>query len=168
MMKVPRNEVQIIEGDAYISLTNGYVTVVNQDDLPILDGMRFHAEDGKFPLVYAVSRSKGKDLLRMHRILIGAKKGQKVDHIDGNGLNNRRSNLRFATSQQNGRNCRKPINNTSGYKGVTWNKRGRKWVAQIMFCKKKIGLGRYKTATSAYAAYCIASALLHGEFGRTN
>jgi hypothetical protein len=83
------------------------------------------------------------------------------------GLDNRRANLRIATHQQNNHNHRISKNNTSGFKGVTWFERSKKWVAQINMNGKKIHLGLHGTPEAAHAAYAAASAKLHGEFGRT-
>jgi hypothetical protein len=86
-----------------------------------------------------------------------------IDHIDGNGTNNRWTNLRLATRSQNGMNRAKQINNTSGYKGVT--KHGPNWRAQIWAEGKHLTLGGHKTKEEAYAAYCEAAKRMHGNFG---
>jgi hypothetical protein len=87
-----------------------------------------------------------------------------VDHIDGDGLNNRRNNLRVATSAQNGRNRGAQRNNTSGYKGVGWDKSRQKWTAQIKVNGKQKHLGRFDTPEAAHKAYCEAADRLHGKF----
>ena len=82
--------------------------------------------------------------LPLHRVILNAKKGQVVDHIDGNGLNNRRGNLRITSHTGN---CVHKIglasNNTSGYRGVYWHNRAKKWTVQIMIYGRKINLGYY-------------------------
>jgi hypothetical protein len=87
-----------------------------------------------------------------------------VDHIDGDGLNNRWNNLRAATNQQNQFNSGKSATNTSGYKGVCWDKNTKKWQAQIRINKKSKYLGQYATPEEASAAYQCVSRLYHGEF----
>ncbi len=89
-----------------------------------------------------------------------------IDHINGDRHDNRIANLREATRAQNLLNKGKRANNTSGYKGVTWNKRRQKWVAQIARGGEHYGLGYFASAEEAYAAYVAAAARLHGEFAR--
>lgn len=89
---------------------------------------------------------------------------EQVDHINLNGLDNRRCNLRLATNTENQRNKSKQVNNTSGYKGVYWRKDSNKWVAQIKVDNEVRHLGRFDTPEEAHAAYCEAAKQLHGEF----
>ena len=87
-----------------------------------------------------------------------------IDHIDGDGTNNRWSNLRLSTQSQNLMNRAIQTNNTSGYKGVTRN--GNRWHAQIWVKRKATNLGTYATKEEAYAARLEAEKRLHGEFAR--
>lgn len=93
-----------------------------------------------------------------------------VDHIDHNPCNNRRSNLRLATPAQNAKNSRKQSNNTSGYKGVTFNPaaKKKKWIAQITSNGKAKNLGTFYTREEAAIAYNLAASELHGEFACLN
>ena len=75
-----------------------------------------------------------------------------IDHIDGNGLNNRLENLRDVTARENSINQKTPRDNTSGVKGVYWHKVGKKWVAQIMINGKVKYLGLFTTLAAAKAA----------------
>jgi hypothetical protein len=102
----------------------------------------------------------------MHRLLIDCPDGMHVDHIDGNGLNNRRANLRIATSGQNQCNRGKSPRNTSGFKGVNWRKKEMRWNAQISVGGKNRSLGFFDKPEEAHAAYAAACAKYHGEFGR--
>lgn len=104
----------------------------------------------------------------MHRILMDLKPGdkRKVDHINGNRLDNRRGNLRICTDAQNQRNRGKNKNNTSGFKGVTWSKNRKKWYAHIGFGGRDYFLGFYATPEAAHQAYCEAAAKHHGEFAK--
>ncbi|ELY4545837.1 HNH endonuclease [Cronobacter sakazakii] len=114
---------------------------------------------------------KGKNV-RVHRIIWVLKHGEippsfVVDHIDGDKLNNRISNLRLCTQNQNTLNRRMHSNNSSGLKGVYFNdspRNRKKWIAQITVEKKKIRLGRFKTKEEAHKAYVAASRQYHGEF----
>jgi hypothetical protein len=87
-----------------------------------------------------------------------------ADHINGDGLDNRRNNLRVATKSQNMQNKRIGSNNTSGYKGVSWANSIKKWVAQIRVNGKTIILGYFDEPESAYEAYCKAAKEHYGEF----
>jgi hypothetical protein len=89
-----------------------------------------------------------------------------VDHIDCDGLNNVRSNLRAATHLENQRNCRISSRNTSGVKGVYWQKATQKWVAQIRVKGRVQRLGSFHTIDEAADAYATASKSFHGDFGR--
>jgi hypothetical protein len=112
------------------------------------------------------SRKTGKrKLLLMHRIIMDAPDGVEVDHRDGNGFNNRRSNLRLATRAQNAHNRKAAAHNSSGYKGVTRSRLG-KWQAQIKANGKYQWLGDYETPEAASQAYIEAAKRLHGEFAR--
>lgn len=158
-----------IEGDfAYVTLTQGYEAIIDASDVPLVSEWNWYAiKDGN--TVYAQRSSPNTECrtVRMHRVLIGAPNGLWVDHRDGNGLNNSQANLRLATVQQNCHNSRTSKRNTSGLKGVSWSKANGKWHAQIRINGKPRHLGYFRTPESAYAAYCEASASLHGEFGRT-
>lgn len=89
-----------------------------------------------------------------------------VDHINGDGLDNRRENLRLATNSQNQMNKRVPKNNRSGYKGVLYLRRKRKWQASITINRKQIQLGRFASKDDAIAARQAAEIKYFGEFRR--
>lgn len=89
-----------------------------------------------------------------------------IDHIDGDGLNNRIENLREATVSQQNQNRRMHKNNTSGVKGITWKKRRGKWQAQIEHQGKAIYLGSFENKEAAAEAYAVAAKKYHGEFAR--
>ncbi|HEJ8266517.1 TPA: HNH endonuclease [Klebsiella oxytoca] len=110
--------------------------------------------------------------IRVHRIIWVLKYGEipstlVVDHIDGDKLNNRITNLRLCTQNQNTRNRRIHSNNAAGLKGVYFNdspRNRKKWIAQISIAKKKIRLGRFHTKEEAHRAYVAASMQYHGDF----
>lgn len=104
----------------------------------------------------------------LHREVIKAKPGQTVDHINGNKLDNRRSNLRICSMQENAYNRRTQSNCKSGIKGVYWHKRGHKWCVEIRANKKKYYLGLYESKSEAKSVYQEAAKRLHGEFARLN
>jgi hypothetical protein len=101
---------------------------------------------------------------QLHREIMNCPKGMVCDHINGDTLDNRKSNLRICTSIENCRNSKRPKNNTSGYKGVHWEKANKKWVAIIQINYKKIYLGLFDDRQKAHEAYCKAAVNYHGEF----
>ena len=115
---------------------------------------------------YVRIRINGKSY-RAHRLVFLVHHGylpKEIDHIDGNKSNNAIENLRPATHSQNAHNAGKRKDNTSGFKGVTWYKPAKKWLARIKFKGKQNHLGYFDTAEQAYAAYCQAANKLHKEF----
>ena len=120
---------------------------------------------------HAVDVTLDKVTYRAHRIIWLLVTGQDpgaaiVDHVDGNPHNNKIQNLRLATFHQNQCNQKRRTDNTSGLKGVTWDKSRGKWVGQIHVKGKHIFLGRHETKEEAYAAYCEAARRLHEDFAR--
>lgn len=160
-----------VEGDvAYITLTKGYEAIIDAADVSLVGGRNWHAKPYKHA-VYA-ARSKwvnGRDLHeRLHRLIANAPDGMDVDHIDGDGLNNRRANLRIATRSENCCNQRLPEHSTSGLKGANWKKEAGKWRAQIAVRGRKKHLGYFATPEAAHEAYLAAAEKLHGDFANLN
>jgi hypothetical protein len=91
-----------------------------------------------------------------------------IDHIDGDKLNNKITNLRLCTHNQNQHNQGIRVNNKSGFKGVSWMKSTRKWQAQICFRSKVKHLGLFNNKIDAAKAYDMAAIDLHGEFAWLN
>lgn len=89
-----------------------------------------------------------------------------IDHINGDQADNRIANLRLASRAQNSQNKRVPRHNTSGFKGVSINRKSGKWVAMIQVASKQMYIGRFNTKEEAHAAYCTAAAKFFGEFAR--
>lgn len=160
-----------IEGNiAYIPLTRGYEAVIDAADAHLVDRSNWHAMTDTRNAIYAATKEdrdgKWRNVL-LHRLLLGVKDPKvHIDHIDSDGLNNRRSNLRLATRVENMRNQRGHRDSSSGLKGVSWDKRKRKWVAQICVLGQQKFLGRFDTTQEAHEAYCKGAAMFHGEFAR--
>ena len=166
-MSKPR-PIRIDGSVAYVPLTRGYEAIIDAADIAIVDRWNWYA-DVDAHTVYAVRSAKegGKQsTIIMHRLLVDAPAVMEVDHINGNGLDNRRLNLRLATRSQNMRNKGLSVSNTSGFKGVSWHKSESKWQARITLHRKTRYLGLYPTPEAAHAAYCEASTILHGTFSR--
>lgn len=100
----------------------------------------------------------------LHRFIMQAEKGIEVDHRDGDGRNCVRSNMRFATKAGNSQSQKKKKSNTSGHKGVRFNKQANAWVAFIGANGKQYHLGSFKTMPEAIAARIAAGNMLHKEF----
>jgi hypothetical protein len=98
--------------------------------------------------------------------MMGEWPAKHIDHIDCNRLNNCFANLREATAAENTRNSRKQSNNTSGVKGVCWNRKHQKWCAEIMAEGKSRYLGYFDSLDAAAASYAKAARELHGDFAR--
>ncbi len=96
------------------------------------------------------------------------KKGFDIDHINGDGLDNRKSNLRICKHGENQYNSKMPKNNTSGYKGVYWDKRRNKWISQININGKHVYIGQFINAIDAANAYDKAAMQYHKEFAKPN
>lgn len=167
-----------IEGNiAHVQLTRGYEAVIDASDVGLADKYNWHSKierrpDGSILAVYATSKvgigGRKQRTIRLHSIILTTPDGLRTDHIDGDGLNNRRENLRVATIAQNTHNQRRNIANTSGVKGVTWHKKCGKWMARIKAQGIRHHLGFFDSLEDAAAAYSSASATFHGAFGRTD
>jgi len=113
-------------------------------------------------------RDGNRQIIAMHSYLINPGSGFEVDHIDGNGLNNRRTNLRISTHQQNCRNGAPHRDGSSRFKGVAWYKRDACWRAYIVVDGRQLHLGYFDCETDAAVAYNAAATRLFGEFARLN
>ena len=110
--------------------------------------------------------ARGRQSVRMHRLIMNTPKGMETDHINEDKLDNRKCNLRICTQHQNQINRGKQKNNTSGYKGVS--RKRKKWVAQIKFMGKIFRNGLYDDVIEAAHAYDKKAKELFGEFAKLN
>ncbi len=144
-----------------IPLSRGKTAIVDETDFIELSKYKWYADvDG-----YALRTN---DNVRLHRLIMQALPGQLVDHIDGNTSDNRRVNLRICTQAENIRNRGKPVVNSSGYKGVSWDKARQKWQVHIAALGVRKNLGRFVDKLEAARAYDTAAKIYHGEFARLN
>ncbi len=149
-----------------IKLTKNKVTIVDDEDYKKLSKYDWRTMKGTYTF-YARTWSNGKHLL-MHRFIMNAPKGMVVDHRDGNGLNNQRSNLKLTTQQENLWNWQNKRKGTSKYKGVHWDSYSGKWRAQIIHNSKKLSLGLFKDEKIAAKAYDDAVIKYRGNKGQPN
>ncbi|QMV48560.1 putative HNH endonuclease [Bacillus phage vB_BsuM-Goe10] len=148
-----RNKIQIIDDLVLVDLGKGRVCKVDLHDLELIHNATVRSwlsYKGKTDTTYYVRTQlpDGK-IIQMHRLIMDAPKGMVVDHINRDGLDNRRSNLRVTTVRENTRNSLPVINNPSGCPGVTWHKRDKVWRASIVVDKVKISLGQSKDLSEA-------------------
>jgi hypothetical protein len=153
-----------------ISLTQGKFTIVDDEDFDELNKFKWmaHKERGNWYACRIERVNKKYNIVRMHRTLMGDPVGVLIDHKDGNGLNNSKSNLRIATNQQNLMNQKAQENRKSKYKGVSLFKHCKTFRAYITYDRKQMHLGCYKTETEAALAYDNAAKRMFGEFARLN
>jgi hypothetical protein len=152
-----------------IPLSQGLVAIVDDADYSLVSAFKWSAkvDQGKAYAVHTCHKSEGRSgQLRMHRVIMGATEGVEVDHRDGDGLNNTRDNLRFATRAQNAKNKRVKPRPLGRFKGV-YAESG-KWSAKICTDGKRRRLGTFSTEEEAARAYDDAAKELHGEFARLN
>lgn len=127
-----------------IPLTQGKFAQVDNEDYEKLSKYKWHFHTG-----YAATTSK---TIRMHRLILNAKVGEEVDHINRDKLDNRRGNLRICTRSENNHNMGLRRDNTSGYKGVNYFKLRKCWVARLQLGQKRYYLGGFATKTEAVLA----------------
>jgi len=140
-----------------IKTTKGQIVLVDVEDYEWLIKYKWHTTSDGYTRRTVIPKS----YLIMHREIMKAKKGQYVDHIDGNKSNNQKSNLRFCTLQQN--HCNRKVNNPHGLKGVSKTKYG-KWQSKIEVKSKTYYLGSYSTKEEAHQAYRKAATKHFGSF----
>lgn len=117
------------------------------------------------------ARHEGKQTVYLHQFIIGKpKKGFQIDHINHDGLDDRRENLRIVTQHQNNGNLRRPKHNTSGYKGVSAypNNIKKPWTAYIQNMGVKIHLGYFATPQEAALVYNLAAKEQWGKYAHLN
>jgi hypothetical protein len=134
------------------------------EDIDIIKSKKWSLMKGKNTF-YLVHSRRGEGTTRLHILLMGA---PGIDHIDGNGLNNRRSNLRLASQAQNGKNKRIGRANTSGFKGVYFNIRVQKYYVIIIANYKRIFGGIFLDSTEAAKRYNELAIKHHGDFAKLN
>jgi hypothetical protein len=152
-----------------IPLSLGYTALVDDADYAEVSLFRWHAQPSKSSnLVYAqhcynIGNRRVRSI-KLHRFIMG--NGPHIDHIDGNPLNNQRSNLRFVTHSQNMANRRKFKPSSSIYKGV--HKKGAKWVAEIGGKNSRLRIGSFATEWDAALAYNFVAYERYGDYARLN
>lgn len=144
-----------------IKLTKGKTAVVDDCDFEELNSKKWHYTSSG----YAARRSwPDNKIVLMHRQIMSTPKGMDTDHKNQNKLDNRRDNLRIGTRSQNNMNQTKQRHNTSGFKGVMWQKSKSLWVARVGL----VYAGKFKNKEDAARAYDKKAKELFGEFAKLN
>lgn len=153
-----------------LELNNGAVTLVDDEDFNFLKQWNWYLVKSKNNKIqYAIRRGLmfGKrKTVALHRLIMGLPKNKQIDHINGNGLDNQRKNLRLATHSENQRN--KKGHNKTGYKGVEFVKRLGKWRSRIYVNKKNLHLGLFGSLEDAAGAYDQVAKKYFGKFAKLN
>lgn len=154
-----------------IVLHNGKEALIDLADFDRIAAFRwqFERRENREYARRTIERGGKFKVVRMHRFVLGLTDPKVlVDHINGDGLDNRRSNLRTCTNEENLRNRGPTVRNTSGYKGVWFNRSANNWRAYIRVNGKAHHLGAFGTAREAADAYDTAAIGHHGQFARLN
>lgn len=166
-----KNRILNIDGQHYLVLTQNQLCEVDEPDLKLLGKYRWYADKGH-NTYYAKTNIKQEDgkrkRLKMHQLLMRTPKGMHTDHINHDGLDNRRENLRVCTASQNQMNSRLRKGSTSKYKGVHWNKSKKRWCVRIKLNGKRKHLGYFTTEQEAALAYNKAAKEHFGKYANLN
>ena len=153
------------------SLPGGFVTVIDDADEGLISGFAWRTLKVRRSATRYVHAWNGRQHFYMHRLISGAADDERVDHVNRDGLDTRRRNLRIASASQNGANRiadRRRAGTSSPHKGVCWDKNRGKWSAYIHINGKTRGLGRFATEIEAAEAYDRAALETWGRFARLN
>lgn len=181
MILTSRNPCRVLEDGKTVEmeLTQGKVCLLDLGDLPKVAGIKWCAFKSRSKTVfYAISTKNGKQvggvreknvILWMHRIIMGCGPGEEVDHVNHDGLDNRRENLRRCDRTSNVVHLQGPkSNNKSGFIGVSFHGRSGKFMAYIDAHKKRVHLGYFEDPKIAAAIRDREAVKLHGEFATLN
>lgn len=151
-----------------IPLTQNNLALVDDDDYEKISEYKWRNHNG-YAARTTPRSAEVRTTILMHREILGdIPEGMDVDHINGNKSDNRRSNLRIVTRQQNCHNSPKRARNTSGYKGVSFDKRKNKWRARLRHEGSELFLGYFENKHDAARMCNFWASDLFGEFARLN
>lgn len=154
-----------------IPLSQGKVAIVDDEDYDYLNQWKWHASMVNGVLKYAartIRKDRRKITIRMHTFIMGTPKGMDTDHINHNGFDNRRCNLRICSRSQNLQNSQVMRKTSTNFKGIYWNKVHRKWLVSIKVNHQRVFIGLFESETEAANAYDEAAKKYYGEFANTN
>lgn len=157
-----------------IELTNGMKVLVDDEDYDFLMQWKWNPYKRKSDNTTYAARTlhenrKSVYVIRMHRVIMKIDDPNVViDHMDHNGLNNQKSNLRVCAQKFNSKNTSSRTNSSSKYLGVGWDSKRGKWKAKMRSNGKEIFIGRFDSEIDAAKAYDEAAIKHHGEFANPN
>lgn len=149
-----------------IKLTQNQNTIVDKETYEWASQFKWYA--ARIGKRFYAARRKGKKIVTLHSEILKASNGMFIDHANNDSLDNRLSNLRLCNNQQNQANAILSKVNTSGYKGVSWHIREKKWIARIRYNKKLVHLGYFTDIVEAAKAYDNAAIFYNKEFAKGN
>jgi len=173
----PRNELPVYKdrfGDyCKIPLTYGQFAKIDPEDYIWLVQFKWYCQKNSRNCyaarsIRSVKRKNKRTMIFMHRLIMNTPKNRFCDHINHNGLDNRRANLRNCTHKQNCANSRPHLDSISKYKGVSWSRQLKKWSAYIKINDKSRNLGYFESEVEAARAYDRAAKEFHGRFANLN
>ena len=151
--------------------SNGHVFTIDEEDAPLVDTRSWYAEADTHHIYIRTHGCGPNKYSRLHRLLLAAPKGTLVDHINGDGRDNRRINLRLCSPAENARNTRRHRDSKSPYKGVRVHPdigRKARFQATIYRDQRRCSLGYFTDAESAARAYDAAAKQTFGAFAHLN
>lgn len=161
MLEIRSKDIKLVDVDSIVPNLK-----IDKEDIEKVSKYKWHISNG---YARATTRENGRvETIRMHRLIMNAKPKTHVDHINRNKLDNRKFNLRICTSQKNQGNTLKRKDNTSGYKGVSWDKVKNKFHARMMVQKSLIHIGYFDNVITAAKAYDTAAKEWYGKYFRGN
>lgn len=155
-----------------IPLTRGFFAKVDDEDYDFLMQWKWHVRKNKN--VYYAARDSKRDecgnhpKIHLHRVIMNTPANMMVDHKDFNGLNCQKNNMRNCTRSQNAMHSRYHRSISSKYFGVCYDKDRNKWMANLMFNKKAIHIGRFNTEIEAAKARDLMAIKYFGEYANLN
>ena len=149
-----------------IPLTQGRFTIIDDEDFEEVNKYKWYVSNEYVARMLLPANRRVQ--ISLHRILMNPPPNLQVDHINGDTLDNRRKNLRVVTLRENVINQKLHKNNTSGYKGVSWDKKLEKWETSINPNGKKIRVGFFNSLLEAVEAYNKSAIKYFGEYARLN
>ncbi len=153
-----------------IELTQGFKALVDDEDYPLLSRHSWHVIHSGKTQHYATMTFRGMAILMHHLIVPSKTTGPRryLDHSNGNGCDNRKENLRFASRSENARNCTAQVGTSSKFKGVCWHKGRQQWTAGIWLEGRRQHLGYYEDEILAALVYDEEALKQFGRFSRLN
>ena len=154
-----------------IPLKQGQFAIIDNEDFNLVKDYKWHLKKERYTYYVRanIRLSSGKyKMIRLHRLILNLSNSEICDHINGNGLDNRKINIRIATHAQNNANRKKAQKKSSKYKGVCWNKERNLWQANIYLDQKTINLGCFANEEEAAKVYNSSAVKLFGAFAKLN